>query len=221
MPGPIHVYDTGSVLLNITPIATILLVQVIELVTAFTVACGTLVDELTATVDVLVHPDVGWITTNVQVPGAPTVVVNEFGDATPPNQVAVDPAGVPDPVKVTVLTPHAKVCVAPALAVGVVRLFVTVATAVLVHPLAVLVVVKVQLPVVVAVAFAKLIAPDKPAPVQLYATPDKGPPCNIAEELIHVIAVAKLAVAAGAVVLVPTIVAAVLVHPFAPVTANV
>ncbi len=55
----------------------------------------------------------------------------------------MDPTGVPEPVKVTVLTPHTKVCVVPALAVGVVRLFVTVATAVLVHPFAVLVVVKV------------------------------------------------------------------------------
>lgn len=114
-----------------------------ELVIAFTVACGTLVDELTATVDVLVQPEVGWVTTSVYVPGAPTVVVNEFGDVTPPNQFAVDVVGVALPVKVTVLTPHTKVCVLPALAVGVVRLFVTVATAVLVHPFAVLVVVKV------------------------------------------------------------------------------
>ena len=58
-----------------------------------------------------------------------------FGELTPPNQVAVDPTGVPDPVKVTVLTPHTKVCVLPALAVGVAILLVTVATAVLVHPL--------------------------------------------------------------------------------------
>lgn len=111
-------------------------VQVIEFVTAFTVACGTFVDELTATVDVLVQPEVGWVTTNVYVPGAPTVVVNELGDVTPPNQVAVDPTGVPDPVKVTELTPHTIVCVVPALAVGVAILLVTVATAVFVQPLA-------------------------------------------------------------------------------------
>ena len=128
---------------NVTPIATTVFVQVIEFVIAFTVACGTFVDELTTTVDVLVHPDVGWVTTNVYVPGAPTVVVNELGEVTPPNHVAVDPNGVPDPVKVTELTPHTIVCVAPALATGVVKLLVTVATAVLVHPLAVLVVVKV------------------------------------------------------------------------------
>ena len=94
-----------------------------------------MVDELTATVDVLVQPEVGWVTTNVYVPGAPTLVVKEFGVLTPPNQVAVDPTGVPVPVKVTELTPHTKVCVAPALAVGVVKLLVTVATAVFVQPL--------------------------------------------------------------------------------------
>ena len=76
-------------------------------------------------------------------PGAPTVVVNDVGEDTPPNQVAVDPIGVADPVKVTELTPHTKVWVLPALAVGVVKLLVTVATAVLVQPLAVLVVVNV------------------------------------------------------------------------------
>lgn len=65
IPGPVHVYDTGSEFDKVTPIATTLLVQVMELVMAFTVACGTFVDELTATVDVLVHPDVGWVTTNV------------------------------------------------------------------------------------------------------------------------------------------------------------
>lgn len=164
MPGPVHVYDTGSELLKVTPITTTLLVQVIELVTALTVACGTLVEELTATVDVLVHPDVGWVTTNVYVPGAPTVVVKLLGDVTPPNQFAVDVVGVALPVKVTELTPHTKVCVVPALAVGVVRLFVTVATAMLVHPF-VPVVVKVYIPVVVAVAFAKFVAPDNPEPV--------------------------------------------------------
>ncbi len=76
-------------------------------------------------------------------PGAPTVVVNDVGDDTPPNQVAVEPSGVPVPVKVTELTPHTKVWVLPALAVGVVKLLVTVATAVLVQPFDVLVVVKV------------------------------------------------------------------------------
>ena len=81
--------------------------------------------------------------TSVYVPGAPTVVVNDVGEATPPNHVAVEPTGVADPVKVTELTPHTKVCVDPALAVGVVKLLVTVATAVLVHPLAVLVVINV------------------------------------------------------------------------------
>jgi hypothetical protein len=65
MPGPVHVYDTGSVLLKVTPIATTLFVHVIEFVIAFTVACGTSVDELTATVDVLAHPDVGCVTTKV------------------------------------------------------------------------------------------------------------------------------------------------------------
>ena len=65
IPGPDQVYVTGSVLLKVTPIATTLLVQVMEFVIAFTVACGTSVDELTATVDVLVHPDVGCVTTKV------------------------------------------------------------------------------------------------------------------------------------------------------------
>ena len=64
-------------------------------------------------------------------------------------------------------------------------------------------------------------APVNPAPLQLYVTPAKGPPCNVADVLVHVITVAKLAVAAGGVVLVPTVVTAVFVHPFAPVTANV
>jgi hypothetical protein len=99
------------------------------------VACGTLVDELTATVDVLVQPELGWVTTNVYVPGAPTVVVNELGELTPPNHVAVEPTGVADPVKVTEDTPHTNVCVDPALAVGCAKLLVTVATAVLLHPL--------------------------------------------------------------------------------------
>ena len=92
--------------------------HVIEFVTALAVACGTFVDELTDTVDVLVQPDVGCVATNVYVPGAPTVVVNDEGDVTPPNHVAVAPAGVADPVKVTELTPHTKVWVLPALAVG-------------------------------------------------------------------------------------------------------
>lgn len=166
MPEPVHVYDTGSVLLKVTPIATTLFVQVIEFVIALTVACGTSVDELTATVDVLVHPDVGSVTTKVQVPGAPTAVVNDVGDTTPPNQVAVEPTGVPVPVKVTELTPHTKVCVDPALAVGVLKLLVTVAIAAFVQPFAVLVVTNVQLPVVVAVALAKFVAPDNPAPDQ-------------------------------------------------------
>ena len=59
IPGPDQLYDTGSVLLNVTPIATTEFVQVIEFVIALTIACGTSVDELTATVEVLVHPDVG------------------------------------------------------------------------------------------------------------------------------------------------------------------
>jgi hypothetical protein len=65
MPGPVHVYDTGSELLSVTPIMTTELVQVIELVTAFTVACGTSVEELTATVAVLLHPDVASVATKV------------------------------------------------------------------------------------------------------------------------------------------------------------
>ena len=44
-------------------------------------------------------------------------------------------------------------------------------------------------------------APVNPAPLQLYVTPAKGPPCNVADVLVHVITVAKLAVAAGGVVL--------------------
>ena len=62
-------------------------------------------------------------------------MVNELGDDTPPNQVAVEPKGVPVPVKVTELTPHTKVWVLPAFAVGWAKLLVTVATAVLVQPL--------------------------------------------------------------------------------------
>jgi hypothetical protein len=130
-------------LLKVTPIATTEFVQVIELVIAFTVACGTFVDELTLTVDVFVHPDTGCVATNVYVPGAPTVVVNELGDDTPPNHVAVEPTGVAEPVKVTDATPHTNVWVEPAFATGVVKLLVTVATAVFVQPFAVLVVVKV------------------------------------------------------------------------------
>ena len=65
IPAPDHAYVTGSVLLNVTPIATTEFVQVIEFVIALTVACGTSVDELTATVDVFVQPDVGCVTTKV------------------------------------------------------------------------------------------------------------------------------------------------------------
>jgi hypothetical protein len=64
------------------------------------------------------------------------------------------------------------------------------------------------------------VAPVNPAPVQLYVTPDNGPPCNIADVLVQVIAVAKLAVATGWLVFVPTVVTAVFVHPLAAVTAN-
>ena len=71
------------------------------------------------------------------------MVVNDVGLVTPPNQFAVEPNGVPAPVKVTELTPHTKVCVDPALAVGVTVLLVTVATAVFVQPLVVLVVINV------------------------------------------------------------------------------
>lgn len=73
-------------------------------------------------------------------PGAPTVVVKEVGVLTPPNQLTVAFVGVAVPVKVTELTPHTKVCVVPAFAVGVSVLFVTVATAVFVQPFVVLVV---------------------------------------------------------------------------------
>ena len=120
--------------------ATTVFVQVIELVIALTVACGTSVDELTATVEVFVHPDVGCVTTKVYVPGAPTVVVNDIGELTPPNHVAVAPTGVAEPVNVTELTPHTNVCVPPALAIGCAKLLVTVATAVFVQPFVVLVV---------------------------------------------------------------------------------
>ena len=33
----------------------------------------------------------------------------------------------------------------------------------------------------VAVAFASVVAPDKPAPDQAYVTPDDGPPTNVVE----------------------------------------
>ena len=65
IPEPDHAYVTGSELLNVTPIVTNEFVHVIELVIAFVVACGTSVDELTATVDVLVQPDMGFVTSNV------------------------------------------------------------------------------------------------------------------------------------------------------------
>ena len=38
----------------------------------------------------------------------------------------------------------------------------------------------------VAVAFAKVVAPDKPAPDQAYVTPDAGPPTNTVDVLEHV-----------------------------------
>ncbi len=51
----------------------------------------------------------------------------------------------------------------------------------------------------VAVAFAKVVAPDKPAPVQAYVTPDAGPPTNTVDVLEHV-NVPPVAEAEGAVV---------------------
>jgi hypothetical protein len=45
--------------------ATIELVQVMELVTTFTDACGTAVDEETETVAELLQPDEGFVATNV------------------------------------------------------------------------------------------------------------------------------------------------------------
>ena len=55
------------------------------------------------------------------------------------------------------------------------------------------------MPVAVAVAFAKLVAPDNPDPVQLYVTPDSGPPAKVVEVLAQV-NVPPVAVALGAVV---------------------
>ena len=39
---------------------------------------------------------------------------------------------------------------------------------------------------VVAVALAKLVAPDNPAPDQEYVTPDAGPPTNVVEVFAQV-----------------------------------
>ncbi len=131
-------------MLNVIPIDTTELVQVIELVIALTVACGTSVDELTATVEEFVQPDTGCVATNVYVPGAQAVVVKLVAvPQTPPNQLIAEVVGVAEPVKVTDVTPHTKVCVDPASAVGVVRLLVTVATALFVQLFTVLVVINV------------------------------------------------------------------------------
>ena len=51
----------------------------------------------------------------------------------------------------------------------------------------------------VAVTFAKVVAPDKPAPDQAYVTPDAGPPTNVVEVFAHV-KVPPVAEAEGAVV---------------------
>jgi hypothetical protein len=40
--------------------------------------------------------------------------------------------------------------------------------------------------VVVAVAFAKFVAPDNPTPDQEYVTPDTGPPTNVVEVFAQV-----------------------------------
>ena len=60
------------------------------------------------------HPVAGFIACNVYVFAEPVVVVNDVGEVTPPNQLAVAVPGVADPVKVTVATPHINVCVGPA-----------------------------------------------------------------------------------------------------------
>ena len=62
---------------------------------------------------------------------------------TPPNQFTEDVVGVDVPVNVTEDTPHTKVCVDPAFAIGVAKLLVTVATAVFVQPFVVLVIINV------------------------------------------------------------------------------
>jgi hypothetical protein len=77
-------------------------------------------------------------------PGAQAVVVKLVAvPHTPPSQMALAPDGDAEPDKVTELAPHTNVCVLPALATGVDKLLVTVATAVLVQPFAGLVTVKV------------------------------------------------------------------------------
>ena len=67
---------------------------------------------------------------------------------------------------------------------------------------------------VVAVAFAKFVAPDKPDPDQLYVTPDNGPPTNVVEVFEHV-NVPPVAVATGVAVFWVTDTLPVVLHPLA------
>ena len=129
----------GSV--DVTPMVTTVLVQVIEFVIGLTVAWGTSVPDVTATVDWLIQPVLISVATKVNVPGAQAVVVNVFIEPqTPPCHVTVDTVGDTVPAKVTAGPLHVMLCVAPAEIIGVDKLLVTVATAVLVQPLGAVVV---------------------------------------------------------------------------------
>ena len=60
-----HKYVKGPVDVGVMPILTTELVQVIEFVTAFIVAVGAPIEEVTCTVDVIKQPDAGLIACNV------------------------------------------------------------------------------------------------------------------------------------------------------------
>ncbi len=64
----------------------------------------------------------------------------------------------------------------------------------------------------VAVAFAKVVAPVKPAPDQAYVTPDSGPPAKVVEVFAQV-NVPPVADALGAVVFWVTATVPVVEHP--------
>ena len=74
IPGPAHEMEIG-VLVEVILTATVVFVQVLELVTVPNVPVGVPALGATCTVEDAVHPDVGFMAVKVKIPELPTVVV--------------------------------------------------------------------------------------------------------------------------------------------------
>lgn len=176
-------------------------------------APGGIIREFTDAVAVLVHPFAEFVTVTVYVPDALTVGLAVDPPETIPGPAQLNP--VPDVVAAErALDVVVQVNVPPvALAPGAVVFWFTNAVAVLVQPLAELVMVTVYVPVELALGFAVDPPETIPGPAQLKLEPDVVAPERTTEVVVQV-RVPPVALAPGGVVILFTSALAVLVHPF-------